>query len=474
MEIEKDLYQLILDVYTKVDILAWTTSQELVAKYQTYNDLIKLLHEVYPTISHENATKEAWYYWNQRLVSDEEDRAMRQLEEWKILSEGSKTIVVDKNSVEFIDTENDEDKPSKTQLYNLSNYLRDDLQLLKKFEATYVNKWGWLMWLQDNLPSDTFCIYNTEDNRKLPILSIHLQQKSSRQVRVAKNPTRKHLYIDRSFFKILDRCKLRRPSLRFVVGILALPQHDNALVFDFDTRRIVRFEPHGGAENVMYRPGIIDDAIVYALIEGKGQFEYFPDIASESLPFSAYEKEYFKDWTYVSPTDFCPNLGPQAIENRSNLNFRGEYPGYCLAWSMIFMQQRVMQPEKSESEIVEYFTQQTPNELRILIRNYATYMMGLVDRRPELFVENLEKDSLQEGDYVYYIRYWTPVLRGRVTKICDNGKALVKPDKTWSRGAWAAKRVKQNFDRWEMGIFLLKKITKESIKKEIDKGLSSF
>ena len=328
------------------------------------------------------------------------------------------------------------------------------------------------MWLQDNLPSDTFCIYNTEDNRKRPILSLNLQAKMSRNIPVAKNPIRKYLHIDRTFFKILDRCQRGRPTLRFVVGLLALPEHENALVFDFETKRIVRFEPHGGDESAMFRPGVIDDAIVYALIEGKGRFEYFPTIDDESLPFSRYEKEYFKDWTYVSPTDFCPNLGPQAIENRSNLGFKGEFPGYCMAWSMIFMQQRVMQPEKTESEIVQYFTRQTPNKLRTLIRNYATYMTGLIDLHPALFEQNWKyDDTLQEGDYVYYIRDHTPVLRGRIIELLDDGRARIPIDKTWSRGIWGAKQVKKPNPIWRVYSVLLKKVTKESVKKEIDKGI---
>ena len=460
--------KLIRDQYLVDMDTAVVEAKSIESKYQTYNEFIALLHEVYPVISHEDAQKEAWYYF---MIQGGNDKAERQLRMWSILSEGSRDIVIHVDSIEPID-EKEEDKPSKSQMYNLSNYLRDDPTLLRKFRGNYIYEWGWLMWLQDHLPGDKFCIYKGKGDKKLPALHLEMKTKDSWVPDEDKKPKRKYLYIDRTFFQQLDECKENRPNLRFIIGILSLPDHSNALVFDFETRRIIRFEPHGGTRTADYRPAIIDNAIRKDLIRGEGKFEYYHG-SGLGEEFGEYEKNYFQGWTYVSPIEFCPEDGPQAIEDKSKMSFEGE-EGYCSAWSMIFMQQRVMQPEKSDEEIVKFFTRQTPDQLRTLIRNYATYFMGIVEENPLLFQRVDQKpESFEVGDYFYYIvNDLYPYFRGRIVHLENENKAIVILDKTWSKGEWAKEKLNMDGIYYKLYTKYMTKVTQKNLKQKIERGIS--
>ena len=73
-----DLARLIRDQYSVDMETAVVEAKAIESKYQNYNEFISLLHDIYPTISHKDAQKEAWYHFmNQKHViieiSDDEE-----------------------------------------------------------------------------------------------------------------------------------------------------------------------------------------------------------------------------------------------------------------------------------------------------------------------------------------------------------------------------------------------------------------
>lgn len=268
------------------------------------------------------------------------------------------------------------DDPPSMQHMNtvLEKYLLDDPKLTAEYRGNYIMSWGWLLWLQENLPNDTLCVYTSKTNHGDHLLLMDVEPIKRRD-----EPTpdvKKGLYISPEFYTQIEECRAEEEGPRFVIGILSLPKHCNGLVFDFEKRAISRFEPHGGREDVMFRPAIIDSAIRAHLIQGEGVIGYegFDEREKED-----WEKNMFRDWTYNSPIDFCPSLGVQTKAERSTLPVIKNTGGYCMAWSMIFMHQRVLSPDKTERQVVQYFLDMEPDDLLVLIRKYAAFMVSVAE-----------------------------------------------------------------------------------------------
>lgn len=390
-----DLAKLIRDHYSVDMDTAVAEAVAIEAKYSNYNEFISLLHEVYPDIEHEDAQKEAWYYFmnqiergvkegnlDEMIQQHGESTVIQSLipaggtnldviekEVWEELSEGYVPVPIDEKSVEPVDILSADDKPSKSNLALLESYLSADHDLALKFRGNYTNQWGWLMWLQDNLPYDTFCVYMNESQHGKRLLTMDVRKKKRHeQDSTYKQVWRKSkMLIDEGFFPAIKECRTNRPNARFVIGLLNLPGHANALIFDFDKKTITRFEPHGGDPKVPFRPKVIDYNIIMDLVKGNGTINFKRKMTKE-------EKEVFLGWRYISPVDYCPNLGPQALEGKLKKMKSKDEQGYCVPWSMIFMQYRVMNPDLSEEQVARHFEAE-PQEMLNLIRGYASFML---------------------------------------------------------------------------------------------------
>ena len=258
--------------------------------------------------------------------------------------------------------------PSKVQMNGIAEFMKDDLELALKFKGYYAIQWAWLMWLQDHLPADTFCLYDRQ------------QWRGMQREYLQWDPDAPGVAIDERFIDEIKRCRAEQPDTRFVVGILGVPDHANAMIFDFVGRTLTRFEPHGGRRS-FYNQDTLDGAIRYELIAGNGRIGL-----SDVRPFKDDEK-LFLGWEYIAPSDVCLQ-GPQTIEGASALRLEEE-KGYCAAWSMIYLHHRVLNPDQSDNEVLAYFTERGSDELLRLIRGYAAYVMdlvgtGAVEANPEL------------------------------------------------------------------------------------------
>jgi hypothetical protein len=299
------------------------------------------------------------------------------IEDWeKIAGNTPPDVIREANAEESGPTQeiSPDDPPSMQHMNTvLEKYLLDDPELTAAYRGVYTIEWGWLLWLQEKLPNDTLCVYTSKTDHGTDLLYIDVEPIMQRAVLTP--DVLKHLYISPEFYTQIQECRATEKP-RFVIGILSLPQHANGLVFDFENETISRFEPNGGRDDTMFRPAIIDSAIRAHLIQGEGFVGYTGFGKREK---NDDEKNMFRDWTYNSPIDFCPPLGVQTKATHSNLPVIKNTGGYCLAWSMVFMHQRVLSPDNTEEEVVQYFLDMEPNALLVLIRQYAAFMVSVAE-----------------------------------------------------------------------------------------------
>lgn len=95
--------------------------------------------------------------------------------------------------------------------------------------------------------------------------------------------------------------------------------HRNAVLVDHAERTYERFEPHGGNESRY------DDVMEREFREIFGLHGY----------------------TYIPPSSFCPSFGPQKYVKGSY------YSGTCVFWSLWYLEQRLVHPDKTQSQILD-------------------------------------------------------------------------------------------------------------------------
>lgn len=144
----------------------------------------------------------------------------------------------------------------------------------------------------------------------------------------------------------------RKNDKRFVLVFLSLItdkiMHANVLIYDFKNMTIERFEPYGNVESF---------------------FNNMDDILEEELTWST-------GLQYIRPKDYEPMVGFQSISDENNLaNLKaGDYGGFCLAWSLWYVEHRMKNPNVNIKVLVEKLLNKlTNNELKFseYIRNYA-------------------------------------------------------------------------------------------------------
>jgi hypothetical protein len=260
-----------------------------------------------------------------------------------------------------------------------------------KFKGKYAWEWGWLLYLQKELGNDVVCVWEGETGEG----GIFYNKKK-----------RNTLEIKEWVIKELNRC-IRDVESPFTIGIMTIRtnksfNHANALIFDRKTKRLFRFEPHGGLESSHYDSTGLDIQIVKWLKQNLGS-----------------------EWKYKSPNTFCPMVGPQTKEiisyynkkmnatYKHSLNDNEGPKGYCSAWSLLFLHYRLMNPSLSEEEIVKYMLSHSSDELADKIREYASFISKNVDPNWTL---NNKKKALSELDDVQFENRDGKLEYGRIAK----------------------------------------------------------
>jgi ankyrin repeat protein len=162
---------------------------------------------------------------------------------------------------------------------------------------------------------------------------------------------------------------LKNKKIRFIISplrILSLNSggHANYLIFNKNTFEIERFEPYGSYYNF--------------------------DSLDEKL------KNYFKEINtkikYLSPNEFCPNIGIQEIQELE-LELEkvhesiGDPLGFCSAWSIWYADLRLSNPNLNREDLLKQSIDisKKKNNLTNFIRNYAEFM---IDHRDQILRKN--------------------------------------------------------------------------------------
>jgi hypothetical protein len=281
------------------------------------------------------------------------------------------------------------DPPSIKQLDTLSSFFKKKLDKYYEFRGSYVLEWGWLLWLQKNLPDGFMCIWKDKSNDNGFFYSDSTGQFTIKS------------WVIPGILKCASKA-----NVRFVVGVLTIKTradvHANAFIFDMQEHILTRFEPHG-AEVTLYDSEKLDRAVRKWLKVAT------PEIGT---------------WTYRPPPDYCFSPGPQARESWIwveeafkthkvwGKTVRKEAKGFCAAWSLLYIHLRVTNPDFTDQELYEYFTKLSDQELSLMIRQYAEFIVSSID--PKLLEETT--DDLHVGDYVKYERPGS-TLYGRILEI---------------------------------------------------------
>ena len=192
----------------------------------------------------------------------------------------------------------------------------------------------------------------------------------------------------------LNRC-INDEQSRFTVGIMTLldvkggENHANALIFDRESKTLIRFEPHGSRTS-LYDSEELDKDLKFWL-----------------------NKSVLKGWTYRPPNLFCPIEGPQTKEVRAYykermhktfnaVGVKDDGRSYCSAWSLLFLHYRLMNPSHTDQEIVDFMVSHSSDELSDKIREYAAFISKTVD--PEWSTVEKRK-LLTVGDNIEFESY---------------------------------------------------------------------
>lgn len=110
-------------------------------------------------------------------------------------------------------------------------------------------------------------------------------------------------------------------------------RHLNALIIDHEEKIIERFEPHGTERRALDYFNYVDDLLPFVI-------KRFP------YPINTYKLKPL--------TEGCPSLsiGPQAFSAEGReLLVQGERGGYCVCWSMMYVNLRLLNPTWRPSQI---------------------------------------------------------------------------------------------------------------------------
>jgi len=161
-----------------------------------------------------------------------------------------------------------------------------------------------------------------------------------------------------------DIKKCVKEKKRFYVIPIAIHNNDyeyghaNILIFDIVKNTIERFDPHGLKTMDIFNPEEIDKMI--------------KDIFND-LPRSTINKPI----KYLKTQDININLGLQAYGERKYL-LEDEIKGYCGAWSFLYIQSRISNPDMPQKTLVKLLIEQINkkgNQIN-MIRNYVKYILN--------------------------------------------------------------------------------------------------
>ena len=156
----------------------------------------------------------------------------------------------------------------------------------------------------------------------------------------------------------------QKGSKKYATTLLSLKTnntlHANIIIYDFKNMTIERFEPYGFIYN-----------------------DYVDNLLDEELTWNTGFK-------YIKPQDYLPQIGFQFISNENiDSNTKpGDFGGFCLAWSLWYLESRLNNRDIEQSILVSKLIKKIDN-LNIKFVNYIrNYSNKLADARHK-FLEGI-------------------------------------------------------------------------------------
>ncbi len=164
------------------------------------------------------------------------------------------------------------------------------------------------------------------------------------------NPNPK-IYVPNNFQEEIDKCP--EPIIVISFGLLKVLGdlgHSNLIIIDKNLKEYERFEPHG-------------------------QMEVYDDSMIEQLTKTTMAKYLPSDYKYISPMDYCLQIGPQ-VKAKGMTDCKDG--GFCAAWSTLYGHLRIMNPDFSRSAIIDKMLKMA--EEPFFIPKYVTYINTVLSR----------------------------------------------------------------------------------------------
>jgi hypothetical protein len=178
---------------------------------------------------------------------------------------------------------------------------------------------------------------------------------------------------------------MAKDNIRFIYSIFVIDSsenqgasHANMMVIDLFRKTVERFEPYGKyMVNNTFGKNItksIDEIIRRQFMELAG----------------------LNDFTYLSPVDLEPLIGPQSVGDL--------FGGMCVTFSMIYLHLRIMNPDIKSENIVAYLSKMTKHRITVLISKYARFIEDTLKSHPQDIEHNYKKlEEAWNNKQEYYI-----------------------------------------------------------------------
>jgi ankyrin repeat protein len=190
-------------------------------------------------------------------------------------------------------------------------------------------------------------------------------------------------YVHKDLKFLMKKC-VSSNNIRFIfIKLTLIPSihntHANILIYDKKTNTLERFEPYG----------------LIPYLDGSDLDDFIGRIGKECIDDKI---------KYVKPIDMENIVGPQVISDDSNYNIKklGDPNGYCLAWTLWFLETRINNPDIETKELLKDMIGQIAKNNKVMgekifigfIRNYA----GELDKMKNEFMleAGVRKDNLYD------------------------------------------------------------------------------
>jgi hypothetical protein len=157
--------------------------------------------------------------------------------------------------------------------------------------------------------------------------------------------------------------------------------HSNVILYNIVNKEIEYFEPNGDRDDIN---SMFHTKQLY--IEIKKAFD------DSKIP---YNNIYF-------PLDYCPT-GPQIYDNHQDKYIQNKPRGYCVAWSLYYIDARLSNPGIGREKLISQFIKRYQDESIYFINNYANFILNLFDdlfnTYPKLFDSLIKRTLTQHDDH---------------------------------------------------------------------------